>query len=168
MGDGGRYGGRIILSDLIRGRTNPWAGVFDPARFEERPEYPEQVQKKLQSVGGTITVDASWFDREVAAVPPGEGKVIEVDGQKVAVYRDGRGTLHALDPTCMHMAAPSPGITRRNPNVSPWFPLDAYGRVIEPDSEGSCKEIEEIRWVFSPDRAPRRSAGPEFHRPWGR
>ena len=123
----------IILSDLIQGRTNPWAGVFDPARFEERPEYPDWVQKRLQSVGGTITVDASWFDREVAAVPPGAGKVIEIGGQKVAVYRDGRGALHALDPTCMHMACT---VAWNNAERSWDCPChgsryDAHGRVIE-------------------------------------
>ncbi len=123
----------MILSDLIRGRTNPWAEVFDPARFEERPGYPDQVQKRLQSAGGTITVDASWFDREVAAIPPGEGKIIEADGQRVAVYRDEQGALHALDPTCMHMACT---VAWNNAERSWDCPChgsryDAYGRVIE-------------------------------------
>ncbi len=93
----------MILSDLIRGRTNPWAEVFDPARFREQPEFPDRARKKLQAAGGTFEVDADRFDREVAAIPSREGEVVEIDGQKVAVYRDGRGGVHTLDPTCMHM-----------------------------------------------------------------
>ena len=93
----------MILTDLILGRTSPWAEVFDPARFQKQPEFPEQVQKRLRAAGGVVEVDAARFDRETAAIPPGEGKVVEVDGQKVAVFRDGQGRLHTLDPTCMHM-----------------------------------------------------------------
>ncbi len=93
----------MIVTDLIRGRTNPWAEVFDPSRFREQPDYPDRVHKKLQAVGGTFEVDAARIDREVATIPPQEGKVVEIDGQKVAVYRDGRGALRTLDPTCMHM-----------------------------------------------------------------
>ena len=122
----------MILADLIRGRASPWAEVFDPARFGEQPEYPGWVQKSLQSVGGTIEVNASWFDREVATIPPREGKVIETDGQKVAVYRDGHATLHTLDPTCMHMACT---VAWNNAEKSWDCPChgsryDAYGRVI--------------------------------------
>ncbi len=122
----------MILADLIRGRASPWAKVFDPARFGEQPEYPGWAQKSLQSVGGTIEVNASWFDREVATIPPREGKVIETDGQKVAVYRDGHGTLHTLDPTCMHMACT---VAWNNAEKSWDCPChgsryDAYGRVI--------------------------------------
>jgi len=93
----------MILTDLIRGRENPWAEVFDPSRFKEQPEFPDRVQKKLEAAGGTIRVDTGRFGREVAVIPPREGKVVEVDGQKVAVYRDERGALRTLDPTCMHM-----------------------------------------------------------------
>jgi len=61
------------------------------------------VRQKLASAGGTIRFDAGRFDREVAAIPPREGKVVEVDGQKVAVYRDEHGGVTTLDATCMHM-----------------------------------------------------------------
>ncbi len=93
----------MILADLIRGRTNPWAEVFDPSRFREQPEYPDRVRKRLQAAGGPFEVDADRIDREVAAIPPGEGKVVEVDGQMVAIFRDGGGGITTLDPTCMHM-----------------------------------------------------------------
>ncbi|WP_243670773.1 Rieske 2Fe-2S domain-containing protein [Methanoculleus chikugoensis] len=96
----------MILTDLIRGRTNPpWAEVFDPSGSGERPEFPDRVQKRLEAAGGgAIEVGAAGFDREVAAIPPGgEGKVVEAGGQNVAVFRDERGGIRTLDPTCMHM-----------------------------------------------------------------
>jgi Rieske Fe-S protein len=36
---------------------------------------------------------------------PGTGKVVEVNGQKIATYRDEAGvTVHALSPVCTHAA----------------------------------------------------------------
>jgi Rieske Fe-S protein len=34
---------------------------------------------------------------------PGEAKVLEVDGHKLAVHRDDGGALHAVSPVCTHM-----------------------------------------------------------------
>jgi Rieske Fe-S protein len=36
-------------------------------------------------------------------IPRGEGKIIEIDGQRVGAYRDKHGVLHTVDTTCTHM-----------------------------------------------------------------
>src|SRR5690606_24274315 len=77
--------------------------VFDPLRFREQPEFPDGVRKQLEAAGGRIEVGAARFDREIRAIPPGEGKVVDIGGQKVAVYRDRGGNVTTLDATCMHM-----------------------------------------------------------------
>ncbi|NLZ29176.1 MAG: FAD-dependent oxidoreductase [Methanomicrobiales archaeon] len=123
----------MILTDQIQGRQNPWAEVFDPARFEGGPGYPDRVQRALKAAGGMIEVDAAWFDRETAMIPLREGKIVEAGGQRVAVYRDGHGALHTMDPTCMHMACT---VVWNNAEKSWDCPChgsryDAYGRVIE-------------------------------------
>ena len=40
----------------------------------------------------------------VKRIPPGTGKVIEVNNEKLAVYRATDGTVHALSPVCTHAA----------------------------------------------------------------
>jgi Rieske Fe-S protein len=137
----------MILADLIRGRTNPWAEVFDPARFREQPERPGWVQKNLESAGGAIEVDAGRFDREAAAIPAREGKVVEFDGQKVGVYRDGEGRVTTLDPTCMHMACT---VAWNNAEETWDCPChgsryDAGGRVIESPTVRDLKRKEVVR-----------------------
>ncbi|MEN6513263.1 FAD-dependent oxidoreductase [Methanoculleus sp.] len=137
----------MILTDLIRGRSNPWVEVFDPARFKEQPEYPDRVQKSLQSAGGAFEVDAARIDREVAAIPPREGKVVLIDGQQVAVYRDEHGRIHTLDPTCMHMACT---VAWNNAEKSWDCPChgsryDAYGRVIESPTVKDLVQKEVVR-----------------------
>jgi Rieske Fe-S protein len=37
-------------------------------------------------------------------IRPGTGKVVEVDGKKIAAYRDEQGNVHALSPVCTHAA----------------------------------------------------------------
>jgi Rieske Fe-S protein len=137
----------MILADQIQGRQNPWAEVFDPARFEDEPKYPDRVQEALKAAGGTIEVDAAWFEREVAAIPLREGKIIGTGGQRVAVYRDGHGALHTLDPTCMHMACT---VVWNNAEKSWDCPChgsryDAYGRVIESPTVRDLKKKKVMR-----------------------
>ncbi|WP_305066684.1 FAD-dependent oxidoreductase [Methanoculleus sp.] len=137
----------MILTDLIRGRTNPWAEVFDPSRFREQPEFPDRVRKQLEAAGGRIEVEAAWFDREIKAIPPGEGKVVELDGQKVAIVRDGSGEVTTLDATCMHMGCT---VAWNNAEKSWDCPChgsryDADGKVIGSPTVRDLKEKEIVR-----------------------
>jgi len=36
-------------------------------------------------------------------IEPGTGKLVEVDGKKVAAYCDEKGKVYALNPNCTHM-----------------------------------------------------------------
>ena len=35
-------------------------------------------------------------------MPVGEGRVVEIGGEKAAVYRDESGAVHAVSPVCTH------------------------------------------------------------------
>jgi Rieske Fe-S protein len=39
----------------------------------------------------------------LAEVEKGEGKIVEIAGEKTAVFRDEHGLLHAVSPVCTHM-----------------------------------------------------------------
>ena len=107
-GQGMTFGtvGAMLVSDLILGVPNPWADVFDPMRnrphmttrefITENVHFPAHlIADRLTSAG----VEAKTTD-EVAA---GEGKIVRVDGRKIAAYRDDAGTLHCVSPVCTHM-----------------------------------------------------------------
>jgi Rieske Fe-S protein len=36
-------------------------------------------------------------------IKAGEGKIVEIDRQRVGAYRDKKGTLHLVDTTCTHL-----------------------------------------------------------------
>ena len=42
-------------------------------------------------------------DRSIDDVEPGHGAIVEVDGHRVAVYKDETGALHTVSPRCTHM-----------------------------------------------------------------
>ncbi|HZI64686.1 MAG TPA: Rieske 2Fe-2S domain-containing protein, partial [Thermoanaerobaculia bacterium] len=55
---------------------------------------------------------AAWFVRDRVSgaavssaddVPRSAGRLVETDGEKLAVYRDPQGELHALSPYCTHL-----------------------------------------------------------------
>ena len=39
---------------------------------------------------------------DVSEVPAGEGRVVEIGGEKAAVYRDASGAVQAVSPICTH------------------------------------------------------------------
>lgn len=95
----------LILSDLIAGKSNPWALAFDSLRLKPKPSAKKmlQHQAELAAQAGGPPVRGALPD-EAGEVQPGEGKVVKAGGEKLAVYRDGEGALHTLSATCMHMA----------------------------------------------------------------
>ena len=40
---------------------------------------------------------------DLSEVPVGEGRIMEVDGKKVAVFREEGGAVHAVSPVCTHV-----------------------------------------------------------------
>ena len=92
-----------ILTDMIRGRASPWAEVYAPDRFKPaasaRRFLVHNIEVAEKYIGGVISRPAG----DLADVPPGEGRVLMIEGQKAGVFRDREGRVHAVNPTCTHM-----------------------------------------------------------------
>jgi glycine/D-amino acid oxidase-like deaminating enzyme/nitrite reductase/ring-hydroxylating ferredoxin subunit len=97
----GTIAGRLI-DDLIHGRHNDWATLYDPAR------------KSLRAVGRfvkeTVNFVAQYKDLvtggDVASteqLAAGSGAVVRRGLHKIAAYRDDRGELHELSAVCPHL-----------------------------------------------------------------
>jgi Rieske Fe-S protein len=78
----------MLVADQILGRANPWSLLFDPRR-----PYP----KNFNQGGQTATpIDA------ITDISAGEGGVIEHEGEKLAVWKDEGGIVHAVSAKCTH------------------------------------------------------------------
>ena len=93
----------MILSDLILGNQNAWASLYDSTRLT-----PLVTPKAIKQ---TISVGMHWVgDRlkglsstSLSDIAIGEAKLVTVDGEKVAAYRDDDGVMHTVSAVCSHL-----------------------------------------------------------------
>lgn len=94
----------MILADRLTGVENPWAGLFDSLRrlslFPALRYAWENATVGVRWVAGHVLPVAAGT---VADVLPGEGKVLRIDKEKVGVFRDETGSVHAVSAVCTHM-----------------------------------------------------------------
>jgi glycine/D-amino acid oxidase-like deaminating enzyme/nitrite reductase/ring-hydroxylating ferredoxin subunit len=107
-GQGMTFGtaGAMIVADLITGVANPWAQLFDPKRVRPHATTREFITENLHFPGHLIPDRLTSLDvetKDTADVGSGEGKIIKIEGRKIAAYRDDAGTLHCVSPVCTHM-----------------------------------------------------------------
>jgi Rieske Fe-S protein len=106
----------FMVRDAILGLTNPWRDLFSVERkklsalwdyLKENKDYPYYlIKQRLSSAEGASMDDVG---RE-------QGKILRIDGKKVAVYRDGSGQVTKLSPVCTHMGC----IVAWNPAEKTW------------------------------------------------
>ena len=93
-----------LLADLVLGRENASAGLFDPNRLNLRASATRLVKENakagLHFVGDRITKRGG---RPIEDLQPGEGDIVRLAGETVAGYREDDGELVAVSPTCTHL-----------------------------------------------------------------
>jgi Rieske Fe-S protein len=94
----------MILEDLILGRKNPWADLYDPNRMKPLASAKDLV-KENANVAGRFVGDrlTKRGGRDANDLAPGEGDIAQLDGEKVAAFRAEDGTLHAVSSVCTHL-----------------------------------------------------------------
>ncbi len=95
--------GGMLLTDFALGRENPWAEVYKPSRIKPLAAGPQVAKLGLETavafVKDRVTISKI---QDLSEVPVGEGQVVEIGGEKVAVYREESGAVHAVSPVCTH------------------------------------------------------------------
>jgi glycine/D-amino acid oxidase-like deaminating enzyme/nitrite reductase/ring-hydroxylating ferredoxin subunit len=105
-GNGMTFGtlGGMMAADAALGRTNPWQPLFDVDRtklrggvwdyLRENKDYPYyMIRDRFAGAEG----------RTLRAVPRGEGRILDLDGRRVAAYRASNGDVTLRSPICTHM-----------------------------------------------------------------
>ena len=94
----------MILTDLVLGRENRFAELFDPNRFKPLAAATkfakENAEAGVHFVGDRLRHPGT---RSSDDLQPGEAGIVRMDGKKVAAYRDESGKLLAVSPTCTHL-----------------------------------------------------------------
>jgi glycine/D-amino acid oxidase-like deaminating enzyme/nitrite reductase/ring-hydroxylating ferredoxin subunit len=105
-GNGMTFGtlGAMMARDAVLGRRNPWTDLFDVGRtkigrgawnyIKENVDYPYyMVRDRLSRPDST----------SLRGLRRGQGRIVEIDGETMAVFRDDQGTLTRLSAKCTHL-----------------------------------------------------------------
>ena len=92
----------MVLRDAICGRENPWAEVFDPGRFDGET-FLGVAGESGQAVKGLFRNLFKIPEETARKLPAGHGGVVFLNGEKVGVYKEPDGTVHAVDVRCPHL-----------------------------------------------------------------
>lgn len=93
----------LLVSDLILGIDNPWVDLFHATRvtasalgafLKENKDIPAHLVGDRFAPPEVTSLDQIERD---------QGRTMKVDGQHLAVYRDGCGVVHAVSAVCTHM-----------------------------------------------------------------
>jgi glycine/D-amino acid oxidase-like deaminating enzyme/nitrite reductase/ring-hydroxylating ferredoxin subunit len=94
----------IMAADAALGLKNPWAELFDVGRTKIRGgawDYiTENIDYPYYMLRDRITGPDATSLRELRR---GEGKILELRGERVAAYRGEDGRVTTLSPICTHM-----------------------------------------------------------------
>jgi glycine/D-amino acid oxidase-like deaminating enzyme/nitrite reductase/ring-hydroxylating ferredoxin subunit len=133
----------MLLTDLILGRQNPWAKLYDPSR------------KTVQAAGSFLEENlnvaaqyAAWLTpgsvNSVDEIKPGTGAVVRKGLTKVAAFRDEGGALHELSAVCPHLGC----IVQWNQQEHSWdcpchgSRFDCHGHVTSGPANSDLPSIE--------------------------
>ncbi|MBX3021817.1 MAG: FAD-dependent oxidoreductase [Bdellovibrionales bacterium] len=121
----------MLIADLVVGRDNPWATLYDPARLPLRSlsTYVKDAVESTMPYGDWLSEgDVS----DVHQIEAGEGAVMRDGLAKLAVYKDEVGRLHTCSAVCTHLG----GLVRWNSAEKTWdcpchgSRFDRFGQVI--------------------------------------
>jgi nitrite reductase/ring-hydroxylating ferredoxin subunit len=92
----------MLLTDLILGRQNPWADLYNPSRLT-CPAALDYLRENFNTVlhytdwltGGEVTSSD--------AIRSGEGRIVRRGLTNIASYRDEHGVLHERQAICTHL-----------------------------------------------------------------
>ncbi|HEY0385631.1 MAG TPA: FAD-dependent oxidoreductase, partial [Pyrinomonadaceae bacterium] len=134
----------ILLTDLIQGRTNEWAEIYEPSRktLKALPEFAKENLNVAAQYADLVTPgDLDSADE----LKPGEGAIIRRGLAKVAAYRDEQGALHERSAVCVHLGC----IVDWNSKEKTWdcpchgSRYDALGKVFQGPANKDLKAVEE-------------------------
>ncbi len=144
----------LMATDYVFGRQNRWAELFSPHRKEvhsgglwnyvkENFDFP---MYRMKDTFAPAEADS------VSEVRAGEGKVVKIDGEKVACYRNKSGQLQQVSAVCTHM-----GCTVKFNSAEATWDCPCHGSRFQPNGDVISGPAEEPLAKF--EKAAQKMAG---------
>jgi glycine/D-amino acid oxidase-like deaminating enzyme/nitrite reductase/ring-hydroxylating ferredoxin subunit len=138
----GTIAGRL-LTDLILGRENAWATLYDPSRITLRAA-KEFIQENANVAAQYTDWATAGEVNSLAEIAPGSGAILRRGLTKVAAYRDESGRVHELSAVCTHLGC----IVDWNSGEKTWdcpchgSRFDPYGRIVNGPAITNLQPVE--------------------------
>jgi nitrite reductase/ring-hydroxylating ferredoxin subunit len=133
----------MLLCDLIAGRENEWAALYDPSRKSLRA-LPRWLSENLNVAGEITALVTPGEVSTIEEIPRGSGAVIRRGFAKVATYRDEDGVVHERSAICPHLGC----VVVWNASEKSWdcpchgSRFDALGRVVNGPAASDLSPLE--------------------------
>lgn len=94
-----------IITDLIVNGDNKYQNLYSPSRFGPISSIGDFFRDNLD-VAKHFILDRFRVEEieGLVELSMNEGKVLKYQGEKIGVFKDQQGVLHAINPTCAHAA----------------------------------------------------------------
>jgi glycine/D-amino acid oxidase-like deaminating enzyme/nitrite reductase/ring-hydroxylating ferredoxin subunit len=93
----------MIIADLAAGRDNRWLEMFDATRVKPLAGGPHFVKANAEVA---MEMAVGWLSKKAKSYDElgrGEAAILNVDGKRVAAFRDEDGNVHSVSAVCTHM-----------------------------------------------------------------
>jgi glycine/D-amino acid oxidase-like deaminating enzyme/nitrite reductase/ring-hydroxylating ferredoxin subunit len=93
----------MMARDAALGRLNPWRELFDVNRKKLRGGTWDYVKENKDYLYYMVRDRFAASEKSLRAVPRGQGRLVELNGEQVAAYRDPQGVVTLRSPVCTHL-----------------------------------------------------------------
>jgi glycine/D-amino acid oxidase-like deaminating enzyme/nitrite reductase/ring-hydroxylating ferredoxin subunit len=94
----------LSLKRTICGEENPYRELYDPNRLKPVAGFKDFVTHNMDVVKQFASKFFSGDDmKELAELATSEGKIVKFKDEKLAIFKDENGVVHALSPICTHV-----------------------------------------------------------------
>lgn len=93
----------LLLTRMLTNVESPYKDLYDPNRLKPVAGFSSFVSHNVDVVKHFASRLFSGEQlHQLAELATGEGKIVEFEDEKIAIYKDEHGKVHALSPTCPH------------------------------------------------------------------
>ncbi len=92
-----------IIVDKIQGKPNKYEYVFNSTRLKPIKNMDEMKNIVVQSTNSLLLDKLKRANMDFDEIANNSGSIIEVNGQKVGVYKNSSGNIYAVKPICTHL-----------------------------------------------------------------
>lgn len=92
-----------VIVDSIRGKENKYAYLFEPSRLKPIKNRDEMKNVLVQSANSLVLDKFKSANMSFDEIQNNSGSIIEINKEKIGVYKNPEGKIYAVKPICTHL-----------------------------------------------------------------